>query len=190
MNSLIKQAPILCTPHQIRVVAKALYEHGSWGVRSGGAVTGIPLAIVWFVEAGIIIGVSTLVPYGMISKIPFCERTGCWLDETKTISTFEAFKNPVHIKALKARDLSPLSEARPRLPAASEFGRLTVKYSSRCNEFCTASIANISVSMGDNDKMEEKEDEIVGDIVLPKSFFEFLERFEKLKPPLPQMSNF
>ena len=190
VSSLIKQAPILCTPHQIMVVAKVLYKEGSWGMRSGGAVTGIPLAIVWFVEAGIIIGVSTLVSYAMISKIPFCERTGCWLDETKTISTFEAFKDPIHVEALKARDLSPLSEARPRPTGASEFGRLTVKFSSRCNEFCTASIANISVSMGDNDKMKETEDEIVGDIVLPKSFFEFLERFEKLKPPPPQLSNF
>ena len=39
---------------------KYLYENGSWGIgfSSSSPVTGIVLAIVWLVEAGIIIGAS------------------------------------------------------------------------------------------------------------------------------------
>ena len=190
IHSLFEGAPILLMPDQIFSVMKAIYQEGTWGLRSGGNITGIPLAIVWIVEAGIIVGMSAFFPYAMISSVPFCEQTRCWLDEEKIISTFETFTQPAHIEALQARDLSPLSQAKPKLPGASEFGRLTVKYSAKCNEFCTATIANVSVSVDSEGNNKETVDELISEIVLPKSFFEFLEKFENLKAPPPQLADY
>src|SRR5690606_11740140 len=109
IHSLFDGAPISLLPDQIFSAMKAINEEGTWGLRSGGNITGIPLAIVWIVEAGIIVGMSAFLPYAMISNTPFCEHSRCWLDEEKTISTFEAFTQPAHVEAFKTRDLSPLS---------------------------------------------------------------------------------
>ena len=52
------ESPTLITFAQLRGLMGLLYDNGSWGIGvQRHSVTGIPLAIVWFVEAAIIIGI-------------------------------------------------------------------------------------------------------------------------------------
>ena len=90
-----------------------LYTRGSWALK-GTVVTGVPLAIVWAIEALLMVGLTTLVAAVNIAITPYCEENGCWLDEEKTIDTVSAFTDPDQLASLKQGDLQPLTHANPR----------------------------------------------------------------------------
>jgi hypothetical protein len=57
---------------------KWFYENGAWGLKHGGNVTGIPLAIVWAIEASLIVGGATYFARSAIVHHPYCESCGRW----------------------------------------------------------------------------------------------------------------
>ena len=55
------------------------YEKGFWSIgHSGGAVTGVVLAGVWVVEAGLIIAASVFLVHALLRDKPFCEEMEQW----------------------------------------------------------------------------------------------------------------
>lgn len=56
------------------------YDNGFWGIGrgEGAAVSGIPLAIVWIIEAGTVFFLATTVAIGSCSTRPFCEACNRW----------------------------------------------------------------------------------------------------------------
>ncbi|MSU46576.1 MAG: hypothetical protein EXS42_05505 [Lacunisphaera sp.] len=90
VHMLYKDAPWFLWPDQILGAMSSLYEHGSWGMHKGENFTGIPLALVWVAEAGLIVGLAAWLPYAFVKDTPFCEKTRCWLDENKKIDALEA----------------------------------------------------------------------------------------------------
>ncbi|HWY74445.1 MAG TPA: hypothetical protein VN281_02450, partial [Verrucomicrobiae bacterium] len=129
IHSLFPDAPTICRPNVMLNGMKALYREGSWGLHGSGPVTGIPLAIVWVVEAGVILGLTTATAVGMIASTPFCENAMCWLDKKRTINTLAPFTDPAQVAAIKSGDLRPLTQARPKPTGADSWTRLTLKYS-------------------------------------------------------------
>jgi hypothetical protein len=182
LHSLIDHPPFLITGAQLSRLMKLLYENGSWGIgfSSSSPVTGIPLAIVWIFEAGIIIGASVLLAYGAVAQTPFCERHQCWLSEEKKIDKLDAFVLPDQIEAFKAGNIAPLEQARPRVPASGNFARLILRHSPQCEEFCTLSIENVSVSLDKNGKAQEKTERIMTNLLVPKTLFDYLARFDHI----------
>ena len=114
LHAMAKEPPALISAAQLSRLMKYLYENGSWGIgfSSNSPVTGIVLAIVWVVEAGVIIGASTLLAFAAVANTPFSERDNCWLDEEKTIEKLDAFVLPDQIAAFKAGNI-----ARSKKPA-------------------------------------------------------------------------
>jgi hypothetical protein len=76
------------------------------------------------------------------------------------------------------------------VPAAGEFGRLTVKYSSRSEEFCAVSVANVSVTTDEDGKPEEKAQELVADIMVPKTMLDSINNLEHLKAPPRKLPDY
>jgi hypothetical protein len=181
VHAYFEGAPIFCLPAEILKGMKYLYEHGSWTLK-GEMVTGIVLAIVWGIEALMIISLSTLVSYVMISGSPFCERTESWLDQEKKISTMEPFTQPAQLEAFKAGELNPLFQARAKREGASTFGRLTIKHSPKCEEFFTVTIANVTVNVDKKGKVTEKAQQLATNIIVSKSMFDQIVKLEQLKP--------
>jgi hypothetical protein len=179
-HAMVKDVPALLTPAQILRFMKILYENGSWGIGFGSSapVTGVLLALIWLVEAGIIIGASALLSFVAVAHIPFCETHACWLNEEKKIEKLDAFVLPDHVAALKAGNIEPLEQATPRVPASGRFSRLILRHSSKCEEFCTLSIANVTVSMDKNGKPQEKTETIITNLLLPKTLLDYLAKFE------------
>ena len=177
---LVKGAAWLFDPGQIFSAMKILLKEGAWSIgrSSSTPVTGLPLAVVWLVEAGIIVGVTALMSYGAVGKTPFCETHGCWLDEEKTWDKLDAFTRPDHLAAFQNGDIAPLEEALPRVPASGRFARLTLKHSSKCDDFCAFSIANVTLTVDKDGKQVEEVDEVLTNLWVPKSMFEYLARFD------------
>lgn len=194
VHYLAKGAPPLLFPDEILGVMKVLLKEGSWGLKNSGNVTGVMLAIVWVVEAGIILGFAVLMPFGTISATPYCEATRCWLDQERKISTLEAFTDETQIAALKRDDLGPLLKAKPRAPESTSFARITLKHSPKCQTFYTLRLDNITTQLDKEGNAKEKVTELVRDLMLPASMFELITKFENFgtapsattpPPPLP-----
>jgi hypothetical protein len=181
IHAYFEDAPIFCLPAEILKGMGYLYDHGSWSLKDE-TITGVILAIVWGVEALMIVSLSTLVSYVMISGTPFCERTESWLDQEKKISTMEPFTQPAQLEAFKAGDLNPLFQARAKHEGAATFGRLTVKHSPKCEEFFTVTVANVTVTMDKKGKITEKSQKLASDIIVSKSMFDQIVKLEQLKP--------
>jgi hypothetical protein len=176
VHSLDGNIPWLLTPGQIWIAIKLLYANGSWsfGFSSHDPVTGIPLAIVWFIEGLVIVGVCAMVCHDFADGTPYCEQHHCWLDEKKIIDKLDAFIMPAHQAAFKAGDIAPLEEAQLRVPASGKFSRLTLKHSGRCEDFCTLSIANVEVTLDKKGKPVEKKQLLMTNLQVPKSMIEYL----------------
>ena len=185
IHATFARAPIFCWPNEIMAGMRQLYDEGSWGMHSGDTVKGIPLVIVWVAEAAMIVGGSTLMAFSMIADTPYCEESRCWLNKKKTINTLAPFTDPTQIASFKAGDLSPLIQAKPKLPGANTWTRLTLKHSPGCKIFYTVRVQNITLQMQKNGKTTEKTVNITKDLVVPPSMFELISRFESFKPAPP-----
>ena len=185
LHTLFKDAPWFFRPDQILRTIPLLYEQGTWGMKSGGNVTGIPLAIVWVAEAGIIVGMAALLPFTFVKETPFCEKTKVWLDEEKKINTLETFTDPAHLAALKAGDIMPITLAKPKADNDAVFTRLLLKRSPKCNLFCTLRVQDITVSIDRKGNVKEKVRDLTRDLIIPASMFDLIAKFEDFKPPPP-----
>lgn len=185
IHTLAGSAPPLLFPDAVWQIMQLLLEQGSWSLRGSGNVTGVMLAIVWLVEAGIIVGFSALIPFGTISTTPYCETTRCWLDAERKIDTLEAFTDPAQIAALKRDDLAPLLQAKPRLPGSATFARITLKHSPKSKIFYTLRLENITTAIDKEGNPKATTTQLLRDLVLPASMFELITKFENFAAPAP-----
>jgi len=184
VHMLMSDPPLLADFGQLSRLTNLLYTVGSWSIGSSGTpVTGPLLGLVWAVEATMIIGACTVLAYGAVALVPYCESCRNWLSEEEKIDTLDHFDSPQHIEQLKAGSIAPLDQARPRDPAASRFARLTVRHSPKCAEFCTLSVDNVSVSVDKEGKSKEKSEAVISNLQVPKSL---LDRLTKADPAAPQ----
>ncbi len=172
--------PLILTPVQMSRFIDILVKNGSWGIghSSPEMVTGIPLAIVWLVEGGVILGLTVMLGYGPISHLPFCETHDCWLSQEKKIDKLDAFVRPEHLEAFKSGDISPLDQAVPRVPAAGRFARLTLKYSEQCHDFCALSIENVTITLDKKGNPKESKESLMRNLQVPRSLFDYISGFE------------
>jgi hypothetical protein len=184
LHALFDEAPWLFRPDEIMRGMQVLYAEGSWGLRSSGNVTGIVLAIVWVIEAGMILGFSILLPWSFVKDTPFCERSKCWLDEEKKIDTLESFTDAAQLAALKSGDLLPLIDAKPKADSAATYTRLLLKRSPQCTTFCTVRVQDVTVSIDNEGKVKEDTEDHTGDLILPASMFDLVVKFEEFKPTI------
>lgn len=182
LRVVFQGGPWLYLPDEMANVIPFLYEQGSWGLKSGGNVTGLALVTVWAAEAAMIIGVAAYLPWRFVALTPFSEKHQVWLEEHKTIDTLHAFTDAAHLAALKAGDLLPLTAAKPRAEDDAMFTRLTLKRSSQCDTFCTVRVQNVTLEWDKKGNVKEKVSDLSGDLVLPASMFELMAQFELLKP--------
>ncbi len=182
LHALTEDPPWLFGPDEILRGMQVLYTEGSWGMKSGGNVTGIELALVWVGEAGLIVGFATLLPYGFVQGTPYCEKSRCWLDEDKKINTLESITDPAQLAALKAGDIMPIVAAKPKTEGAAVFTRLWLKRSPQCPVFCTLRVQDVTVTIDKKGKVNESAKNLTGDLIIPASMFELLAKFEDFKP--------
>lgn len=180
VQTLSGEASWLLSLDQILGAMKVLLKEGTWSVgrRSTEPVTGFLLGMVWIGEAAIMMGMTVVCSYGPIADTPYCETHGCWLDEEKVIDKLDAFGEREHVIAFRNGDIAPLELAQARIPASSRFARLTLKHSTKCDDFCAFSIANVILTMDKEGKQKEEVKKIITDLWVPKSMFEYLSQFD------------
>ena len=176
-----EDAPLFSPPGDILAAMSFLYEHGSWGMKSGGNVTGVFLALIWACEAGAIVVFATLMPRGFVQDTPYCEKTGCWLEEQKQIDTIEAIGDPAQREAIRAGDIMPVIAAKPRGEGLVHT-RLLFKRSPKCQVFCTVRVQEVTSEVDKDGKLKASTADLSGDLILPASMFDLVAQLENLAP--------
>ena len=185
VHALISGAPWVCSLEGIWAIMQLLYEQGSWGLRHGGNVTGVFLAIVWAVEAGCILFFSVTMPGQFISGMPYCEKTRRWLDQSQSYDTLEALGEPAALAALQEGNITPLLDAKPRPADARLFTRVVLKHSPQCQTFCTLQVQQVTLTPEKDGKLKEDSKEVSADLVLPHDMLETVRQFVSQPAPAP-----
>jgi hypothetical protein len=86
------------------------YDEGFWSLGGAGAVSGIFVAIVWVIEAAMIVGLSTLMALVYAEDDPFCEDCNAWTEKEATVATlWPAEDDEKSLPALLEGDLTALT---------------------------------------------------------------------------------
>jgi hypothetical protein len=129
------------------------------------------------------VGLATLIGFGVVSKVPYCETSQCWLDQVKTINTLAPFTDAAQLAAFKAGDLGPLTQAKPRVPDGIEWARITLKHSPNCQVFHTVSLQNVSLSYDKKGNPKTTARDLTRDLILPAEMFPLITKFEHFTGP-------
>lgn len=67
-------------PQSILITMTELFARGSWGLDSKSTVHGLPLALLWVIEAAMILAAAVGIATSRMADRPFCERCQEWID--------------------------------------------------------------------------------------------------------------
>ncbi len=187
IHHLFQGAPWVAQPDLVWRAMHYLYLHSSWTISSHGGddgmrISGLMLAVVWVVEAAIIVGFATWLPYQFVAHTPFSEEGRCWLDQKKNIDTLDYFTDAREMAALKEGDIGPVVQARARPANSPMFARLTLKRARRPAGFCTLRVQNVTRKVDRKKKVTEKVVPLTRDLVLMDSMYDVIAQLEQIRP--------
>jgi hypothetical protein len=183
IHATFRDAPILVFPDEMLYGMKQLYRDGSWGMSAGAPVTGVLLALFWVGEAAVILGMAVFVAFRMISELPYCETSRCWLEKTKKIDTLGTFTDPAQRAAFKSGDLGPLTQAQRRPENAAQWTRIVLKHSPNCQVFNTVRLQEVTLQFDKKGNPKQSAKNLTRDLILPPDMFGLITKFENFGAP-------
>lgn len=159
---------LITNPLAIVAIAKEVMKEGTWGLSSGGNVTGMFLCVIWVAEAVIIIGGAAWLSLIQLTSYICCPDCTVWFkDATKTLSyDLPADVNHV-VSELKGLNFKVLQELEPQKPDKSKFLTLEIYFCPKCSKFGCFDLAQVELEQK-KDKVEEKKTELIKRQLFPK----------------------
>ncbi|MDR0564795.1 MAG: hypothetical protein LBG78_07675 [Azoarcus sp.] len=170
----------LFSPSKIIDTAKYLLDNGHFSIGRRGRntpVTGGFLALIWLVEALIILGGSLLLPR-VKSQEPYSENLNRWADAEELPGRMSHFEDVVATKnALEAGNITPLLNTEPTDEKASH--SKIVLYSAEGDSNCYfLSLKNVTVKINKKGKEESSTDTVVEYLrITPAQYQELSKKF-------------
>jgi hypothetical protein len=144
-----------------------LYEHGSWGLTKGGNVTGIALVITWIVEAGLILGASTLTAFAFSATLPFCERCYQWTRVESSIRVLSALTAGEEFLArLRGGELAALAELPVEAGKPTRYVQVDAACCPSCGESNFLTVKIVTRTVDKKGKEETKSDDLVTNLIV------------------------
>jgi hypothetical protein len=143
-------------PRGVWYVAVAINKVGtvSTGDR-GDAIKGPVLWILWAIEAGVVLGAATLVPYRMTRGLAFCEACQRWCRKREGILSVGPAPDEDRLRArLALKDLSALEELGPADMSAARRLRVDLQNCPACDAMHLLSVGRIDVGVKDGKRVE------------------------------------
>jgi hypothetical protein len=133
------------------------YSNGLWGIgRAGGNVSGLPLAAVWLVEAGIIVGLATRGPWRAYHALVFCEPCETWTTDEGNAVRLQDVHIAELVRQFEAGDFSGLSAAPVAPLEAPNFVRLNLTCCESCGDTNCLEVERVAVTVDKEGKQVEK----------------------------------
>jgi hypothetical protein len=181
LHALVPDAPLVFFPDEIAGGILYLYEQGSWSIGRGPYATnvaGLPLALVWLGEAGIIYCLTIAVSVRFVRDTPYCEDSRCWFDEAKAVNCLAAIDDPDQVAQLRAGDITPLTLTQYKAGDADNFTRLLVTRSKACDYFCTLQVQDVQLSLNRQGHVVTKTRNLTKVLMISASMFDQIAAME------------
>ncbi|MBN1911492.1 MAG: hypothetical protein JW818_17245 [Pirellulales bacterium] len=159
------------------------YEEGYWGFGEK-PVTGIVLAIVWLIEAGVIIGLATLIAYGVTATLTFCERCGTWnqLEEDVRRLVIGPGQEAV-LERLKTGDLTVLMELSVAPPEASVYLRVDLAHCATCSDSAYVTVQMVTETVDKDGDVSTNANALLTNLLIAESD---LAHLREIGQPMPE----
>ncbi len=146
--------PALWNPIHLIGYMQVFYETGFWGFKDT-AISGLPLAAIWVLEALLVLGASTLLA-GSTASTPFCESCNAWTEEAQAFKRLMPPDDPEPLTQLSDGDLSALNQFTACQDVPDQSVRLDLFACPECAEtrFLTVNLSRITVDK-DGDSSEQ-----------------------------------
>jgi hypothetical protein len=145
-------------PRVILFYVEWCYENGTWaiGQHAKGNVTGIPLAIVWLAETGVILGLATHLPWSEIRQWVFCETCGWWGTIESNLTWFSAADRDKIADRLNQGDLTVLGEMPAADPSDMTYLRLHLATCETCDDSNYLDLEQVTVTIDKKGNAQNK----------------------------------
>lgn len=132
------------------------YAKGFWGIGKGnaGMISGIPLAIVWLIEAGIIVGLSTAAAWGDLLTVVFCEACNEWTEIDGDVLRLAPEGGGPILALVDEGTLGDLSTADRASPGAADFLKVGLVWCETCDDCNYLDVERVQIT--ENKKGESK----------------------------------
>jgi hypothetical protein len=166
--ALTRQKFLSFSPVDIIGAATDIQKTGTWGLRGGHAVSGLPLLGVWAAEAGIILFVSISMARDGIQSYFCCPKCITWFDKPKQTMTFEVPANLEGLKkdleGLKFRSILDLKKVDPS--TEPKYLSLELFFCPRCAKVGSFTLKSVTVVVKKKE-VEKKSVTLINRIVIP-----------------------
>ena len=172
-----KQQIFIFNPVDIFYTIQYLAVEGVWSLR-GFTPTGGVLYFIWFLEAAIIIVISTLISGSFVKDIPFCEKCDKWADNSEVLAPLDFPDNNEELKShLEQGDFSALPLLGIATPESNRFITVKLQCCAECKEFYLISVSSTIVTK--NNKGEEKSEvnSIVNNLIIDQRVYDSLKNW-------------
>lgn len=129
-----------------------LYEKGSWGLSDGEPVKGLFLAVIWLLEAAVILGIAVATARGMTAKLPFCDQCNEWTTVEEGVVHFATHGDDLLWDRVRMGDLTALNDLAFGITDQGAAVRLDLATCAGCvhSNFLTVHAANYSLDKKGN----------------------------------------
>ena len=150
------------SPSTLLSAIQTINARGVWRIRNNQPVTGTLLYIVWFAEALVIVGASTLTAYFSNTDEPFCERCERWIREKRVISPLQVIANPEAFRAKVERgDYEELVAMRWVSSGDAAFTKLELLHCPGCRQSCFLTVKEMLITTDSNGSASTNEKTLI-----------------------------
>jgi hypothetical protein len=159
---------LVFSPLGLISVAQEVMVEGTWGMTSGGNITGLALAAIWVVEAVMIVGATIYMARKGLTSFICCPDCTVWFkDPTRTLS----YEMPESISdltdALKQLNFKALHDLTPVQPGETGALLLEIYFCPACSKFGSFDLQRLEHTVK-NGKVETKKTMLIERQLLPK----------------------
>ena len=142
-------------PRAVWSFANAINRVGTFGLKND-TIKGPFLWILWLIEAGVVLGVASIVPYRMVRRLAFCESCQKWGRNREGILSVGPAEDEERLRArLALKDLSALEELGPADFSAPRRLRVDLQNCQTCDQMHLLSVYRIDVGYKDGNRTEK-----------------------------------
>lgn len=152
---------LVFSPGTLLLLVGKISQFGTWGIK-GIVPSGIPLLLIWLVEAVIIVAIPVMLST-MMSRKPFCETTRRWFKEVE-LPAYRLIDDVAAFRAsLEILDVSPLA-ALTRADSTEGDHCIVTRYTAPQSPHCYLTVRNKRARL--NEKGETVfDEEVLADLV-------------------------
>lgn len=145
---------------------QVFYARGFWGLGRDENISGIPLAIVWLAEGGMIVGCAVALPWSELTNLVFCEACDRWTSSESNLVRLASSEADNIAARVEQGDVSVLRDAPRAGFSDADFLTVGVRWCETCTDSNYLEIERVTVTIDKNGKEKVKTTPLVDKLVI------------------------